>query len=494
MSWKLELDNLALGGFAPDFHKETYPSYGNKNQAGAMSNMDLTSPGFMTQGPGLANLTNGTQAAAVTTLIKGITKREVQNSIPFSVGVGGAKVYKITSTTVTSDGDWPHTIDKAAVTAENAQDVVEYGDYVYYIYGHSSSAGDIGRFDPTGTSFDDDWGSTTPTGAAALQGNASDSIPRQLLAAGNNVMYFTNRRYIGSYDGTTFDPQALDFPITYVTQSIQWMSDRLWVAVNNNPLGTAARPNGYIYVWDGAAGTWEQEIKVNGTVGGIYTKNNVLYVFYREQSSTTTYKLAFVDGSGINDLATFTGSLPEHYQISEYKDFLIWNSSGSIYAYGSGHPDTPVRFFQLADGGYATVGGLSCPLGTPLVASTDGGSNFRLAQFSGYDTACTWKSLMFDVADNYKNNGAIDVIRINFETLASGASVAWRLLNRAGTVIYSDTISYAKATASPPLHSLTTAFYPLNGKGADSFRLEFDTATGSTTNPVKLRNAKIYGK
>lgn len=93
----------------------------------------------------------------------------------------------------------------------------------------------------------------------------------------------------------------------------------------------------------------------------------------------------------------------------------MWSSSGLIYAYGSGDKDLPLKFFQLADGGYSTVGGLACPFGTPVVASNET-TNYKLAKFSGYDTNSYWKSLMFDITGAGKTS-KIDSIRFNFETL-----------------------------------------------------------------------------
>lgn len=48
--------------------------------------------------------------------------------------------------------------------------------------------------------------STTPTGFAALQ-----SGPHQMIVGGDDVMYITNGIYIAYLDGTTFEPQGLDF-------------------------------------------------------------------------------------------------------------------------------------------------------------------------------------------------------------------------------------------------------------------------------------------
>jgi hypothetical protein len=478
--WQINLENLAHGGLAPLWFRETYPSYGNKNMAGTMQNMDLTNPGFITQGPGLSNLTNGTQAGAVTTLIKSI-KRENEADVAYAVG--GNMVYKLTPTTVVDDVTWPITIDKAAVTGESGEDVAYFEGQVLYSYNHSGSAGDVGSVDLS----DPDFMSTVPGGGAALSSGVS---PHQMVVGDDAVLYIADGRYVATYQtrsGNDYIPQALDFPVFTRISSIQWMQDRLWIAANSNYAGTANFPIGKIYLWDGRADTWDRSIVVNGTLGGMYQKKGVMFFFYQDASSTTEYKLAYVNGNSYEDVATFQGSLPNYAQISEYNDFLIWNSSGALYAYGSGHPDLPPRFFQLADGGYSTVGGVGNPFGTVFVSSNDGGSNYRLAKFSGYDTASNWKSLLFDVTGGERQS-KIDSVRLSFLALSTGARVDWSLKDDKGTTIYSDTISYAKHGGA-----VTTVFCPLNGKVAENLRVELDYTNGSATNPVKMRSIKIHG-
>ena len=477
--WQISLDNLSLGGFAPAWYKETYPNFGNRNQAGAMTNIDCTNAGFITQGPGLSNLTNGTQAAALTTLPKGILDFAVTADLTYAIG--GAKLYSLSSTTVTSGATFPHTIDKAAVTAEDGEDVAYYGGKLYYSYNHSGTLGDIGQYDLSST-FDDDYMSTVPAGANTLTGG----VPHQMIVGGNDIMYIANGQYVSSFDGTTFIQQALDLPTNTVIQSIAWNGDRLWIAANRPALTGSNKITASVYAWDGAAESWDLEIKMMGSMGALHVKNGITFCFYQDITSSGGYKLSFVNGNGITDLANYTGGLPAFYQVTDYRDYIIWNSAGLIFAFGSGDKNLPVRLFQLADGGYATVGGLSCPFGTPIVASFDDGSNYKIASFSLYDTASSWKSLMFDVTGSGKNS-KVDYVRINFETLATNARVNWKLLDNQGRTIYSDNISFAKLGAK------TTQYTPINGKIAENFRVEFDYTNGNTTNPVKIKNVRITG-
>ena len=93
-----------------------------------MVNIDATNPAYITQGPGLSNLTNGTEAGAVTTLIKGMLDLAITSDLTY--GVGGAILYSMSSTTVTSGATFPHTIDKAAVTGEDGEDVAYFNKEV----------------------------------------------------------------------------------------------------------------------------------------------------------------------------------------------------------------------------------------------------------------------------------------------------------------------------------------------------------------------------
>ena len=467
MKWQITIDNF-LGGFAPGWYLATYPSYGNRNQAGDMQNVDLISPAYITQGPGLATLTNGDQAGVVTTLIRGILEKAQASDVSFAVG--GTKLYKISSTTVTSDVDFPHTITGAT----NGEDVAYFQGKIYYTWDTN-----VGLLTLPST-FDDDWGSTVPTGAAALQ----TGVPHPTEVGGNDFLYIGNKNYITSYDGTTFTEKDLDLPDNTIIQDLRWTSNRLWIAANQPDLTGSNNAIGSIYVWDGNSPSWEDEIRVSGRVGGMFVKNGILYVFYQDPSSIGGYKLGYVSGAGISELCSFTGSLPTYYQITEYKNFIIWVSGGEIWAFGAAEKSLPAMIFQLADGGYATVGGLACPFGNPLIASMTG-TSYKLAKFSGYDTDCYWYSLLFDVT-SFDRKSMIDKIKFNFELLATGARVDYTFKNNKGTSLKTGIISFTGDGAIT-----TKDFYPK--AEAENFRLELSWANGSITNSVSIKNIKIEG-
>lgn len=466
--WQITIDNF-LGGFAPGWWKSDYPSYGNRNQAGDMLNVDLTNPSYITQGPGLVNLINGTEAGVVTTLIRGILDKAQTSDVSFAIG--GTKLYKISSTEVISDANFPHTITGAT----NGEDVAYFQGKIYYTWDTN-----VGQLTLPST-FDDDWGSTVPTGATALQ----SGVPHPMEVGGNDFLYIGNKNYVTSYDGTTFTEKDLDLPDNAVIQDLKWTSNRLWIAANQPDLTGSNNVIGSIYVWDGNSPSWEDEIRISGRIGGMFVKEGILYVFYQDLSdSIGGYKLGYFNGTQISELAHFKGGLPAYYQIAEYKNFIIWVGGELIYAWGAAERNLPAMIFQLADGGYSTVGGLACPFGTPLVASNQS-TSYRLAKFSGYDTNCYWKSLLFDISGTDRK-GMIDELIVNIEKPSTGARVDITLKNNQGTSLWTDSISYAIDGAIA-----RKIFYPKCE--AENCRLEFSWANGSATNPLSIKNVIILG-
>lgn len=476
--WKITI-KAPFEGFAPAFWANSYPSYGRITQAGAMQNVDITDPTKLTQGPGLANLTNGTQAGVVNTTIVHIL--DIPSASGVTWGIGGNKLYKIGSSTVTNDGNYPHTIDKGAVTGEDGKSVIYDNDFVYYLYNHSGSAGDIGRLTVSTNTFDDDWGSTVPTGAGTLQ-----NAEHPAILAGDGNIYFGNGRYVGYYDrsSNTISVDELDLPIDTDVVSLVWEKDFLFVGTNSPNLSGSNTQKGVIYTWAGAGVVSFQEpiIEVPGKLGAMIVKNGIIFVFYQDLSSTGGYKLGYISGDTIQEVASFTGSLPTFGQVCHYKGLIAFIANTLIHVWGATDKNIPIALSQLADGGYATVGALANPFGTPMVASTDGGSNYRLAQLNGYETACNWKTLMFDVATS-----VVEKIKVHFESTASGARVDLTLrYNRGDSSLTLGTITHTNESGK--YHKTFTP-----QQECEDFRLEFDWSSGSATNQLSIRKIEIDG-
>lgn len=486
--WYVSIE-APFGGYAPGYWENANGAYGNRNQARSMSNIDMADPTGFKQGPGLANLTNGTEAGVVTTLIKHILGLPPSSDTTYAVG--GAKLYQLSSTAVTSSGTWPHTIDKAAVTGEDGESVAVINGALYYFYNHSGSAGDIGKYDLSAT-FDDDWGSTVPTGAAALQ-----NAPHPCVVGNDNVLYFGNGPYIGYYDpdsgaGGTLSEDDFDAPTGSQCVDVRYLNSRVYGAFNfPNTSGNNAT-FGIIYVWGGVGySSWDDypNPRIQGKIGAIYPFDSTIFVWYQELGFTGGYKLGYISGNQLVEVCKYSGSLPNFAQVGEKDGMIAWISDGLIHRWGAIDRSIPVTHSQYADAGYATAGGMASPFGTIMCATYDGASAYKLAQFSGYDVNSNWKSLYFQVGPSM-----VDRVRVHHAPTATGARVDLTLrrdqalgslsLNKqgqTGSITHTNDSSRAYKTFEPK--------YEVQSEVS----IEASYANGSTTNPLQIRRIEMWG-
>ncbi len=486
-SWSITINEF--NGFAPAWFKNSYPFFGDKVHASDMKNIDLTDPNVMTQGPAPTALTAGTEAGAVTTVVRSFLRMVTSADVSFALG--GARLYKISSTAVqddTADTPFPHLINKGTVTGEDGEDVCYYKTNLYYFYNHSGSAGDIGKYDMSST-FDDDWGSTEEVGGGPVGHGTLQNAPHQAINGGDDEMYFLNGRYIGALRKTgTLELQAVDFWTDAETASLTWNQNRVMIAVNRPNIVGANMSQSGIYTWDGVASSWEGDpIEVNGRIGSLYTKNGVTFVWWQDAGTTNEFNLGYVVGTQIKGLKKCEGTLPLYYQTGEYKGYLAWISDGLVYLFGSSDPDTPIKFFQYTSSSYSTtVGGIGFAFGSLMTASHNATTGYDIAYASGYTKDSSWKTRAFDVFQPGRVSH-IDRIQVVTEQLATGAKVDFTITYDQGkSTLALDQIAYS--TANTTLHKILN-----KSPKVQDFRLDLNFANGSITNPVKTRSILIEG-
>jgi len=470
--------NKFYAGFSPVAHLNSLTEFGNSGHASAMQNVDVLTPDYITQGPALSNLTNGTQAGVVSELINFILDRATADGVTY--GIGATKLFKITPTTVTSGGSpsWP----QAVTGMTDGESVIELLGNLYGFY-NKSSGGEILKMPLSTEVIDPDWGSTTPaTGAGALQSALHPSAKKE------DLMIFGNGKYLGTYNATsdTLALTKLDFGNGTEVADVDFFSNQWLIAVNSGISGTN-RNKSQIFLWEGGAISpiLSDEVAVGvQKIGFIYPLNGIVFLAF--QDLTGGYKIGFVNGRRIKTVAHFTGSLPGFNQKTLYKDMILFVSSGLIYAAGAVIDELPFSISQHADGGYATVGALAAPFGTPLVASSDGGSNHRLAKFSGYDTACTWKSIIIPVIQGRKI-GMIDEIIVLTNHL--GASARCDLLLQYNQQ-QSDSGTALQITGTGKRRHV---FKDFKHTRIEDFNVSLDWSNGSASNPCNIRRIIIKG-
>ncbi len=464
-NWTITLDNFS-NAYAPLAFADSLTELGNGGHASVMQNVDVLD-GDLTQGPGLSTLTDGTQAGAVTELIQFIMDKAVAADVTYAIGT--SKLFKLSSTAVTNTGIWPHAI----TSCTEGESIQVLKGNLYYFY-NTASAGLIGKYDLSST-FTDNW-------QTGLQIAPHPSDKKE------DIMVFGNGRYAGVYieGSASMTVDKLDFGNDCEVADVLYNSGFWYLAVNSGVTGTN-RTEGQIYLYDGAAliNTLTDEAGVGfQRIGFLYRINGIVYVAYQDTSSSG-FIIGYINGKSISPLKRFTGTLPNFQQKTLYKNTILFLSSGLVYSAGAMVGELPYQLSQHADGGYSTVGAIAAPFGVPMISSYDGVSAYKLAKFSGYDTACNWKSIVFPVSLG-KFKGYIDEIIVLTKTLSTSASCAL-------------TIETDQASATTSAKTITTTgkrrhyFNNFGINGIEDFRVAFDWSGGSVANSVIIRSVRING-
>lgn len=472
-TWNIVFDKF-YQGFSPAFWKNSLSTIGNSGHANAMTDIDILDPNVLTQGPGLTALTAGTQAGAVTDLVKYILDKAVTDDKTYAIS--STKLHELSATAVTNTGNFPHTITDAT----DGQSVALLKGNLYYLY-NKSTGGDIGKYDLS-TTFTDAWGSSTPTGASALQ-----SAPHP-VATKEDIMLFGNGRYVGVFinDTNTLTADKLDFGQKSEVADVVFTNNNWLIAVNSPNLSGSNRSEGNIFLYDGSATTSILDDEVGAglqRIGFLQVIGGLVYLAYQDLTSTGGFKIGYIAGKRIIPLGAFTGSLPLFYQKTLFENTILFLSGQKILSNGAVTDDFPIQTSNLTSARYATSGAISAPFGTVLVAST-ASTNYSLDKFDNYSVTGSWTSLVHPVSQGRFLSHIKEII-VWTDAFESGGRVDV-------TLQYDHNASNSGAkeisTASTRRHVI-----PINKTNAEDFRIVLDYSNGSTTIPVKIRKIEASG-
>ncbi|MFA5395206.1 MAG: hypothetical protein WC346_04230 [Methanogenium sp.] len=457
-------------GLGPLAHLDSRTFLGSNGQASSMRADIISNPGFIQQSPALANLTNGTQAGVVDQLIRFILDKPTDTDETF--GIGTTKLFKLSSTTVTSGGtpSWPQTVTDMT----EGESVIRLKANLYGFF-NTSSGGDILKMPLATEVIDPDWGSSTD---AALE----DAL--HPVAAKEDIMVFGNGRYVGVYveGSATLDVQKLDFGEGAEVADVVYNANLWYIAVN---YGEGRR--GQIYLYDGSAvsNVLTDEAGLGSQkIGFLFVHNGIVYVAYQDNSSGA-FAIGWMSGRQLKPLRYFAGTLPDHRQKTLYKNTILFISDEDIFSCGATVEQLPVQISDLADAGYTTVGGLAAPFGTPMVASTDGSTNYRLAKFSGLSVDSNWKSLSLDVTSGRKL-GKITCVIVTLKTLAASARVDLSLEGNQG----SETSSSFSITGTGLTRKVLRS---IDLPAVEDVRVVLDSTNGHASNACPVRKIELLG-
>lgn len=466
----ITLENFEEGA-SPLAHIDSYTFKGGAGQHSSAKCDLISEPNYIQQSPALANLTNGTQAGVVDQLIRFILDKPTATDTTYAVGT--TKLFKLSSTAVTSGGSpsWP----QAITNMTSGESVIRLGDNLYIFY-NKSSGGDIAKMVLSTESITAAWGSATDE---ALQSAIHPGAVKE------DVMIFGNGRYVGTYiDGGTLKVDKLDFKAGATVADIAFFANVWYIAVN---YGEGRR--GQVYLYDGStiSTILSDEVGIGAQeIGFLYVLNGIVYVAYRDNSSGY-YAIGWLSGRQLKPLRYFSGSLPDHRQKTLYKNTILFLSSGDIWTCGAPIDQLPIQISKLADAGYATVGGIAAPFGTPMIASSDGVSNYRIAKLSGYSTDSNWNSVSLDLTKG-RNRGKIhDVIVTTKPVTGASARADITLLGNQGQITDSTALVYTGANKT------NIVFRTIDLKPVEDLIVKVDYANGDATNTVKIRKIELLG-
>ena len=465
---------IVLEGFnegnAPLSHVDNKTFIGGRGQS-SDAKCDLISlPGFITQSPALANLTNGTEAGVVDQLIRHILDKPTATDTTYAIGT--TKLFKLSSTAVISGGtpSWP----QAVTDMTEGESVIRLKANVYGFY-NKSSGGDILRMPISTEVVTANWGSTND---AALEKAPHPSAVKE------DIMVFGNGRYIGVYieGALTLDVNKLDFGEGAEVADVVFMSNIWWIAVN---YGFGKRSQIYLYDGSALSNILSDEAGIGDQkIGFLYVLNGLLYIAYDDKSNEG-FVIGWLSGRTIKPLRYFSGLLPDHRQKALYKNTILFVSNADIWSCGAPVQQLPIQISKHCDGGYATLGALSSPFGVPLIASTDGATHFRLAKFSGISTDSFWKSLWIDITNN-KDLGKVSSIVIQTKELVGSAKAEITIeANQENKVSNTLTIEGEGKTRF--------VFNSLTLPAVEDIRVVVSYANADTTNGCPIRKITILG-
>ena len=468
-TFSITLKNFSAG-YAPLAFSDSLTESGGQGHASVMQNVSVLD-GKLTQGPGLSSLTNGTQAGNVTELINFILDRATSDNVGWAIGA--TKLFKLSSTAVTSGTTISGCTD--------GESLVSLKGSLYGFY-NKASGGDIFKMPLATETIDNDFGSTVPSGASALQNAIHPSAGKE------DILVFGNGQYVGVYtvENNTLEVDKLDFGSGTVVSDVVYNNGYWWLAVNSGVTGTN-RTDSQIYLYDGAAitSTLSDETFVGvQRIGFLYVIEGVVYIAYQDLTASG-FIIGYILGKAVKPLARYSGALPTFNKKTLYRNTILLLSNNLAYSAGAFVPELPFSLSQIASSTYSTSGAIAAPFGEVLISSTDGGSNFNLAKFSNFDTSCTWKSIVFPLVSGL-NKGYIDSVTILTKSLGASASCSLTLECNQNTL--TSTAQTITGTAKTRHH-----FNSLGLTGIEDFRVALNWSGGSTTNDCLIRQIIING-
>ncbi len=405
-----------LGGFAPLWYEDDYSRFGNRNMASNMESVDITSPGFLTQGKDIK--------------YQGISDFPIDSFLDRVVGDDKSfAICKDHLYNINSEGGVNVV---STFNGDNGLDIDEYQGFVYYSYEDNEDVY-VGRYNIEEESADDTW--KGPFGGKY-----------GILEAGGGALYISAGSFVSRYikeidvDGNIveedFNASALRLPYNSEIVSMKWHQNRLWIATNNP--NKPGKNEASIFIWDGWSVSFSDQIKLSGKIGGLFLNNGVIYCTYEENADHNV--IGIIDGQSVRPLTRFDGELPDHNKITNYKNHVLFLSGDRVFLFGSPHQQVDSALSEIASS--ELIKSVGNPFGKPFLGRLEpvmiDGSPFNIGVLDGISSGY-WQSLMITTSahDRLFQN---QVITVYHNDLSEGGSFILRVRDGDGSIAYEKTI------------------------------------------------------
>jgi hypothetical protein len=307
--------------------------------------------------------------------------------------------------TISNTGSWPHTITGTGSII--GSDVVQYSVNVsgtrtqslLYSYIDDGGAWDVGLFNLSAGTFDDDWFSTTPADAITPSGN---STPHPMIVGRNDIAYVADGNVIYGIDGATgtnatvFTALTLpaDFRVTSFAETTQYLcifgyKHTAGDIILDSPTFGTREARAYFYDYLEIDPVFSVALdddfvsagfEFRGTIGCFTGGAEPV----RELNGEDRFsRLKLWDGSKFETVCQFIGKPPVHGGTSVANEALQWNTGSNIHSYGS--PYEGIRsghkiLYDVSDGSPGMYEILPGGSGYPIASTSDSG-NGRLERF-----------------------------------------------------------------------------------------------------------------
>lgn len=296
-----------------------------------------------------------------------------------------------------------------------------------------SSSTDITFFsDEVWTGKDVTWWTTTK-GKSALNSGAA-----HLFVQYAGVLYFSDGRYLHSWDGTTATEQALDLPQDYSITALTVYNNLIYIAAeryNDNLTGTRFK-NSKIFTWDGFSASFLDEFTFAERIDCMVSLGGTLMM-------TTPTALGYFTGNSFSPIYPLAYQVKKH-QVGVTSDRMYMAQGSAVMCFGSPIKGKAKIISYPMNAVSGTNNGLAL-FYNPYIHISNGDTLYQATDFnsagdpSGGTGLSTFRGNKYFFSDFVK----INYIIVETDVLQSGDSVALSYIDSAGNTKTIGTLSYA---------------------------------------------------